>query len=455
MGKSGKRLAGIDSAKGFGIFIMILVHLFTQQIARGDSTLFVPVVSGLNPLMFIILAPLIVMGVWGSIFTLMTCILISKQMFQIQDRYQNDPSRKKHLGKYFLGRIWISVILMLVYRGFRMIFGIVNPECRYRIVYGLNLIFSSDTIDSIVFVGTLIPLVLLVVFKFPLLQTPRGLTVFFFLLGATTLGLSSFFIPWGRDLCALLESRNLYFLELILSKFVYGRFKIAHTFSFGCLGAIFGYWLHRDIPRKKLMIYLFSFVAFCFLYLGIFLLIDWTIVLQYANVDIPIAIQVFNFGGQLIILAVCIGKLDYGSTTSKKRAGRRSIWLRRYGIISLTVFTIGTLLGEGIFWIFEKVIGPSIGFSGSNQEPYLAWSTLQISFLLISVVLAWEIILRLWEKIRYIPGIEWMITTLSVVFRFKKSNSLHIEERLYYYRTLTEDEPLKENPPLIEVRKAP
>ncbi|MHA1672637.1 MAG: hypothetical protein ACTSYI_03335, partial [Promethearchaeota archaeon] len=289
MGKSVKRLAGIDTAKGFGIFIMILVHLFTQQIARGDSTLFVPVISGLNPLMFIILAPLIIMGVWGSIFSLMSCILISKQMFQIHHQYQNDPSRKKRLGKYFLGRIWISFLLMLAYRGFRTLFGIVNPESRHRIVYGLNLVFSSDTIDSIVFVGTLLPLVLLIVFKFPLLQTPRGFTIFFLLLGALTLGLSTFFIPFGRDLCVLLESRELYFLELLVSKFVWGRFKITHTFSFGCLGAIFGYWLHRGISRKRLMKYLFSFVAFCFLYFGIFLIIDWTILLQYANVDIPIA----------------------------------------------------------------------------------------------------------------------------------------------------------------------
>ncbi len=455
MGKSVKRISGLDSAKGFGILIMILVHLFTQQIARGDSALFVPVVTGLNPLMFVILAPLIVMGVWGSIFTVFTCILISKQMFQIQQKYKDDPSRKKRLGKYFLGRIWISVLLMLAYRGFRTLFGIVNPECRSKIVYGLNFIFSSDTIDSIAIVGILIPLVLLIMFRFPLLQTPRGFTIFFLLLGALTLGLSSFFIPWGRELCFILESRELYMLELFVSKFIYGRFKITHTFSFGCLGAIFGYWLHRDISRKKLFIYLFSFVGFCFLYLGIFLLIDWTILLQYANTDIPIAIQVFNMGGQLVILAIFIGRLDYGSPVSRRRAGWRTVWLRRYGIISLTVFTVGTLLGEGIYWLFEKLFGPSIGFSELTQEPYLAWSTLQICFLMISVILAWEVILRLWGKVRYILGIEWIITMLSVLFRFKKSGSLHIDERLYYYRTLTENEPLKENTPLIEVQKAP
>ncbi|MHA1673461.1 MAG: hypothetical protein ACTSYI_07520, partial [Promethearchaeota archaeon] len=194
-----------------------------------------------------------------------------------------------------------------------------------------------------------------------------------------------------------------------------------------------------------LMKYLFSFVAFCFLYFGIFLIIDWTILLQYANVDIPIAIQVFNFGGQLIILAIFIGRLDYGTTSSMKRAGWRTVWLRRYGIISLTVYTIGTLLGEGIFWLFERLFGPSIGFSELINEPYLAWSTLQICFLLISVILAWEVILRLWGKVRYFLGIEWIITVLSVLVRFKKSGSLHIDERLYYYRNLTEDEPQAEN----------
>ena len=180
----GNRLASIDTTKGFGIFIMILVHLFTQQIAQGNTSYFVPVVSQLHPLMFLILVPLIVMGVWGSIFTLMTCLVITTQMLQLQ--LQPHPSKKKKLWMYLIGRIWSGTLLMVMYRLFRTLFGIVNPECRYKIVYGLNLIFSSETIDSIVLVGILIPIVLLFVFRFPRLQTPRGFTIFFFLLGAMT-----------------------------------------------------------------------------------------------------------------------------------------------------------------------------------------------------------------------------------------------------------------------------
>lgn len=60
-----QRLISIDTAKGFGIFIMILVHLFTQAIARGDPAVFVPVVSQMSIFLWIILFPLIIMSVWG------------------------------------------------------------------------------------------------------------------------------------------------------------------------------------------------------------------------------------------------------------------------------------------------------------------------------------------------------------------------------------------------------
>ena len=75
---------------------MILVHLFTQAIAQGDPSLFIPVVSQLSPLLWIILTPLMIMGVWGSVFTVMTCLIITRKMLS-----RNMQSLQKNTKRNF------------------------------------------------------------------------------------------------------------------------------------------------------------------------------------------------------------------------------------------------------------------------------------------------------------------------------------------------------------------
>ena len=161
---------------------------------------------------------------------------------------------------------------------------------------------------------------------------------------------------------------------------------------------------------------------------GIAIIVDWTFLLSYANLDTSIFIQFFNLGGQIVVYSLYIIFLDLNEKERMYKAMKRTIWLRRYGIVSLTVFIIGSQIGNGIYWILEQMMGPALDLTGS---PKLAWNPFQIYLLFVLVLLAWHIILLFWEKIGYILSLEWILNKSSKILNLKRSSSLYISERLY------------------------
>ncbi|RLI63215.1 MAG: hypothetical protein DRO88_10455 [Promethearchaeia archaeon] len=337
------RLVGIDTAKGFGIFIMILVHLFTQAIAQGDPSLFIPVVSQLSPLLWIILTPLMIMGVWGSVFTVMTCLIITRKMLS-RNMQSLQKNTKRNFSKFLMGRILMGGLLLIIYLRIRSLAG------------------------------------------------------------------------W------------------LISKFIYGRFKIAHTFSFGCLGVISGYALHQQITAKQLIRISSVFFFFGLLYLGIAAAIDWHFLLSFADTNIPIPVQVFNLGSQTFLLSLFLIRLDLAPSEIRLKAWKRTIWLRRYGFVSLTIFTIGRLVGDAVYWIFLHWFGPSI--ATWEEQPFLAWNSSIICLFLLSVILTWEFLLLLWQKVWFFGGMEFWLSIFFILIRFRKRSALDPRPILYPFRYL-------------------
>ncbi|MHA1775345.1 MAG: hypothetical protein ACTSWC_01150 [Promethearchaeota archaeon] len=427
------RLVGIDTAKGFGIFIMILVHLFTQAIAQGDPSLFIPVVSQLSPLLWIILTPLMIMGVWGSVFTVMTCLIITRKMLS-RNMQSLQKNTKRNFSKFLMGRILMGGLLLIIYSRIRSLAGIRNSESRYRMVGNIELVFSSDTIDSIVLVGIIIPLILRIVLSIPKFFRPLPFVLFFSILGFGSLFFSPIFIQVGENWITFFNEKNWVVPEWLISKFIYGRFKIAHTFSFGCLGVISGYALHQQITAKQLIRISSVFFFFGLLYLGIAAAIDWHFLLSFADTNIPIPVQVFNLGSQTFLLSLFLIRLDLAPSEIRLKAWKRTIWLRRYGFVSLTIFTIGRLVGDAVYWIFLHWFGPSI--ATWEEQPFLAWNSGIICMFLLSVILTWEFLLLLWQKVWFFGGMEFWLSIFFILIRFRKRSALDPRPILYPFRYL-------------------
>ncbi len=418
-----KRFVSKDTGMGFGIVLMIFVHIFTHQIAQADASLFIPIVSQLSIFMLITLIPLIIMGTWGSSFTMLSCMVLTTKVHAM------NPKDNKHFLKFIIGRIIGGILFVGLSRLYHDLFGIESADYNLRDVGPIKINFNATTLDSIAIVSVIIPIIVFILMKFRITRKPAVFTGIFIFLAFANLIASYFFIPWGRTLTAELNAQGSYVLEFILSKFVWGRFKVSQIFSFGCLGAFIGYLVSNDISTKKFRNFILYFTSFCLLIVGIASIVDWTFFLEYANIDTPTIVQVLNLGMEALVFSWFVMKLDMGSPERRAKAGKRTIWLRRFGIVSLTLYTICRWFADQVFWVLEKIMGAPIDFSGAS--PRLAWNTAQI-YLFMGIMLGvWMVLLLIWEKLHFILSIEWWINIITVLLRLKKKPNLYIKERIY------------------------
>jgi hypothetical protein len=249
------------------------------------------------------------------------------------------------------------------------------------------------------------------------------------MLAIVFLSMSEIFTYWGRNLIDVLNQKGSIFLELCFSKLVFGRFKIVHTFSFGLMGGLLGYFIVMNVSEKKFMWFSFTCFLVGFAVLGIAAIFDWTFLLDFANQDIPIYVQFFNLGGQIGVFSIFNKYLELGTPERRVRAAKRTIWLRRFGIVSLTIFTVGRYPADGVFWILEQILGSAVDLSGI--EPILIWNMAEIYLFMGIVIGTWFLILFVWEKISFILSVEWILGVISWILHLKKTISLHALDRIY------------------------
>jgi hypothetical protein len=430
-----KRFVSKDTGLGFGIVVMIIIHVFTHQIAQADPSLFVPVISQMSLFMLITLIPLIIMGTWGTGFTMFSCMAITTKVHSM------DPKDNNLFLKFIIGRIIGGFLFVGLSRLYHLLFGVESADYNLRDIGPFKINFNATTLDSIAIVSVIIPIIVFILMKFNITRKPAVFTGIFIFLAFGNLIASQFFIPWGRSLTTELNAQGSYVLEFILSKFVWGRFKISQTFSFGCLGAIMGYLVSNNISTKKFRKFILYFLSFCLVIVGIASIVDWTFFLDYASIDTPTIIQILNLGMEALVFSWFIMRLDMGSPERRAKAGKRTIWLRRFGIVSLTLYTICRWFADKVFWVLEKIMGSPLDFTGAS--PRLVWNTGQLYLFMGIMFGVWMVLLILWEKLHFILSIEWWINIINVLLRFKKKPNLYIKERIYGPGTLEPDKKLE------------
>jgi len=416
-----KRLVSVDTGRGFAIFIMVLVHVFTHQIGKGDSELFVPLVSSMHPILLGSLIPLVILGTWGSVFTFLSCIAASVNIFQ------TDPKDNRTFAKIVLSRIIGGFFLILLYRILRFLTKFPDENFILKPIGPFNFNFACDTLDSIVIVGVIVPIILIMLHKTKISGNIRIISAILVSISVISLSLSEFIIPLGRSAGDFFNLKGYWLLEFILSKFFWGRFKITHTFSFGLMGALLGYFIIMEVSKKKFIWFCMIFFLSCLILLGIAILIDWTFLLKFANNDVPVYVQFFNLGGQVALFSLFMKFLEFGTPKHRAKAAKRTIWLRRFGIVSLTIYTLGRFPADGVFWILEKIMGDAVDY----VNLVLVWNMVQIYFFMGIVIAFWFLILYIWEKLRFILSMEWILGTIAWILRLKKNTSLYVSERLY------------------------
>ncbi|MHA1888698.1 MAG: hypothetical protein ACTSX0_11765 [Promethearchaeota archaeon] len=440
--KSTSRLVGLDFGKGFGILAMILIHSIIQQIAEFNGALFVPTFSSIPLIILIILVPLLLLALWGTAFTTFSVIGITNQLLKI-------PAQQTKENLMYLGtRIISGMIILLVRRIARLLINFFQDWSNFTLHWQNLYNIEADTIDAIVWAGIISAVVFYIVKKFikNIKQYYHHLSIFFIILAYIWLFHAPLLIQITNPVIDSWADQNFVLGEYILGKFARGRFKLFQTLAFGFMGISFGLLLHYKTRKRILLRYTWIIMGISIIISGIMILIDPSVLTHFVDKDVPSTLQILNLGGLFGLITIFFTQFDYVSVDVQHNRTKKSRWVIRYGLISLTAFTFDTIITRIPFRLMCLIFGPSVDHT--VEIPYLRWMWWQIILYVAVVWIFWEIILRLWEKIGFVGSLDWWLMFLMRVILKKGNGKIPIQKILYgntYAQKTKEKKPDKEN----------
>jgi hypothetical protein len=256
------------------------------------------------------------------------------------------------------------------------------------------------------------------------------------------------------------------------------------NFGVTFIGGIFGYFLAKPKPSRKILNYgavaatillisgimMFIFVYDPNSYVGmnfqerIFKRIEETIDMRIHETWYMLA----NMGLQIYYVIALLAMFEFREKADLHKYARWTRIIRRWSLVALTVymiqfadvfmrihctrsvgfdFTIRYYISQGWFIAGQPIQPPSVGYFiinfTSRHQVGMGWSI----FMLIVAAVYFDILLRMWEKIRFIGTWEWTMIKLVRLFAGKKQ---YDSARIKVQETLYEVEPISFAQPRIK-----
>lgn len=203
----------------------------------------------------------------------------------------------------------------------------------------------------------------------------------------------------------------------------------------GLVGIIIGMWLAQDKPSKKFLKVGYWTSLGLFLLGGLwFVLVDsklFTVslfstgpnnsgVLVFQHVH-PTWFMLSNTGLELAALLFLIHKVEFNPKLKVDKWLRRSRFVRRWGIVALTVY-----MSQVLIFIPEKVLNIIAAAGGFSWEYVTRYQMPFLNAALLSVVffIAADIVIRIWDKLRFIGTWEWLFAYINLIVGRRKINHL-------------------------------
>ncbi len=430
------RVYTFDIVKGIAILLIIPLHALIYQIGKNDPALFGPLMSAIPQKVIYLLIPAMILSMWGPIFTLITGANIAFGYLRVYDRNPDESSA------YILRRILSAGMLLFVSRAAVFIFEGWAFTDGFFNIFNYKVRYYADTLDSIAMTGIVIPmLILFFLDKSRSLkqkeETGRAISrrdIRRIYIGMTVITVIWFvFTPLVHALTVHVQNfaskHHFKMLLLIWSKLTAGRFRLFPILGFGFVGAVIGAAIHIGSKFKNIRKYAGIFFLVTLAMFVAWLLLTDNPIVNVASDDIPIMMQVLNLGGMTFATILMLGAYDYCPPEKRRRRIERSLWVRRFSIVSLTIYVMEFFLAQIVYWLFEQFWDNAVALV--NQVPVLIWNVAQIFVFMIVICLLWFVIVPLWEKIDFVGSLEWFTIKATALFQRNRNARINSKKILY------------------------
>jgi len=420
------RWIGVDVFKGWGVWYMFIIHAFIQQIAGYDASLFITTLGQIDSWWpYIFAVPIGIVSLWGFMFGLAFACTVAMQTLRILDK------NPKKLLKYIWRKFIMGCVLLLLNKIGGSLFRISLFQDGSTLFPALRVNYDAQILDAIAWMGVMVPTLIWILYGLFRIKQTNHLVITLLVLLTFWFALTNPMLKYGELSILWLDSKNLQIISLFISKFVRGRFRLIPGFAYGFLGSIYAILLYRQVKFKEIISFALIFFVYCMVGFLIWIFwVDTTWFEKFANEEVPIPLTIVSMSTMQFLLVLFIRTHDYPKSEKKRvQASKRTTFWRRFSVFSLTGFSIGTPIADGIFSGFTYFWGPTIDYSGPIA--LFSWNLLQILTFVLFIWGFWEIILRLWENFEYKFSLDWFLAQIMAMLTGSKMGRSNVKLIIY------------------------
>ena len=417
-----KRILYLDTLRGFLIAYVIFIHAVLLVIFQANYDYVDLLPAWLIAVMF----PLLLIAMWGPMFSMMSATTNTLVVY-------SQLEKGKDLQKVVFNRM-ISYILILIVHFINIFFFIhlipLDGKIYRSLICGaletgqinfpsILVLLNSGTLLLIALSGIFINALLLILWRKNGHKNIKKTAYVFIALAIIFLLIRPALYDTMNSFILQLVEQNQYLLAIPLAWIFRGQFGFIPMAAVSFFGVIFGLLLIGNVKKQSIMKVGFGatigMMLFALFFFGIFGSPDLT--LPYW----PVTMVAFNLMLMILVTTLFLLRYEYSSEEAQQKRAKRSIFLRRFSMITLTIF------------VFESIIAAIWAniFAFLFDDPFPFNVFADILFLLC-VLSTWYVIVRVWEKIDFKYSIEWFMMKIISKISGKTSHKLDVKTILYH-----------------------
>jgi hypothetical protein len=421
-----KRLLSIDVLRGFAIVVLVIIHRihYTWDGMKTHESVKTYMSGPLLPVLIFFIVLLSMAGVFYFMTGIVNTYTIHSGITKGKNKWHQSIFAGIAVG------IWL-IILNYIQRLFFMngflvgenggipqypvgyVTGFIRDPGQVRFYW--TQITEPGTLSLIGLIVIIVSILVSLLLKFKNFLNLNRMHIILLLLAIAALFASIFVkLHLSPKYEAFLESQR--YLKAIICGHLCRDFSLFPYLGYAIIGSAMGLSLAENEDKKIFKRKsIFTAIGLIIIGLLIFLVFDKN-----------------KFGGRgtlgafasLVELAIFVFLLlfllkIFDNSTEEKQQRRRlkSKWIRRFGMLSLTVFMFEPVLAE----ILAKVID---FFAGLHWRSHF----LLVFLFALFCLLVWHLLLKLWQKASYLGSLEWLTGWVLLKLVRKKSGKINFKE---------------------------
>ena len=416
-----KRILYLDTLRGFLILYVVFIHAVLLIIFQANYDYIDILPFWIIALLF----PLLIIAMWGTMFSMMSA---TTNTYLIYRQLENGKDLKNIIftrTSSYLLIIIVHIINMIFFIHFIPLDGKIyrsllcgTLETGQLTIPNILMFLNSGTLLFIGLSGILINLILLFLWKNNNHKNIRRTILVFISLSIIFVLIRPYIYPIANSIILNLVEQNHPISAILLSWIFRGQFGLIPMAIISFFGVIFGLLQAVKVQKQ------------CIIKTGLFSIIGLIIasvcfIILFGSPDLtlpywPISMVTINLTLMILVITILIIRYEYASPKMHAILAKRSLFFRRFSMITLTIFVFESIITV----IWAKIFS----FIFSNPFPY---NVIADFLFLCCVLTTWYIIVRIWEKNNFKYSIEWFMIRINAWITGKKSQKLDVQKALY------------------------